>query len=335
MKPVPNVTGIVKAAEANNNDVAKETVKPTPILTNPKATPEKSPLDGIGEFDKAFLKSRRAYEPKYLKTGLPPAPETEVWDEGLEGYIVHEDTKHITPGHTSKTSQLWPGSKRKHAKRLETIATMDEGKPILSDTPKRTTDMSQPPLPPVVPKPPLPMGPPEPTPPKQSLIPPLPPTVTSPLKIAAVNSGITQSKPTLAYSTNLKRADTTTLRRQANWDRGEKSTVGLSKRQASLSYTSTPSIYNEDNGDLRGRVNELRDIRMNQENMSPWNQHKHLVHRTKRFVKVVSENEAMPYNIWPGRHGYNQIKGTSANVDRKRCRADHDRGPQWEPRPVD
>ena len=115
MKPVPNVTGIVKAAEANNNDVAKETVKPTPILTNPKATPEKSPLDGIGEFDKAFLKSRRAYEPKYLKTGLSTTPKTEVWDEGLEGFITHEGTKRRNPDHKFSSAKLWSGFKRIHA----------------------------------------------------------------------------------------------------------------------------------------------------------------------------------------------------------------------------
>ena len=135
-KPVANVTGKANAAEANNNDVAKKTVKPTPMPTDLKETPEWSPLDGIGEFDKAFPKSRRAYEPKYLITGLLPAPENEVWDEGLEGYIVHEDTNCITPGHTSKTLQLWPGAKRKHTKRPETIAKMDEGKPILLATTK-------------------------------------------------------------------------------------------------------------------------------------------------------------------------------------------------------
>ena len=139
------------------------------------------------------------------------APETEVWDEGLEGYIVHEDTKRITLGYTFSNAQLWPCSKRKHAKGPARTVTLDEGKPVLLATPKRNTDMSQPPLPPCVLKPPLPMGTPEPTPPQQSLIPPLPPIITSPLKIATVNSGLTQSKPALAYSTNLQKADTTIL----------------------------------------------------------------------------------------------------------------------------
>ena len=148
--------------------------------------------------------------------------------------------------------------------------------------------MSQPPLPPCVLKLPLPTGPPKPQPPQQSLIPPLPPQVTSPLKMAAVNSRMTQSKHALAYSTNLQKEDTTTRRRQADWDRAKNSTVGLPKRRASLSYTSTPSPSDEDHDDLRGKVNELHDNRKNQQNQ--------LVHRrTRRFVKVVSQGEAMPY----------------------------------------
>ena len=88
-----------------------------------------------------------------------------------------------------------------------------------------------------------------------------------------------------------------------------------------------PSPSDEDHDDLRGKVNELHDNRKNQKNL--------LVHRrTRRFVKVVSQGEAMPYNTSTRRNGYDQIKGTSANSDRERCGADDIRGPQWEPRSV-
>ena len=50
-KATKNVTGKAKATETYNNDAPKGTVKPTPILINPKATTEKSLRDGIGEFD--------------------------------------------------------------------------------------------------------------------------------------------------------------------------------------------------------------------------------------------------------------------------------------------
>ena len=52
-------------------------------------------------------------------------------------------------------------------------------------------------------------------------------------------------------------------------------------------------------------------------------------------MKVVSENETMPYNVSLGRNGYDHTKGTSANSDRERYGTDDDRGPQWDPRPVD
>ena len=52
-------------------------------------------------------------------------------------------------------------------------------------------------------------------------------------------------------------------------------------------------------------------------------------------MKVVSENETMPYNVSLGRNGYDHTKGTSANSDREQYGNDDDRGSQWDPRPVD
>ena len=60
------MTGKAKTTETNNNDVPKGAVKLKLIPTNPKVTAKKSPRDGIGEFDKVFPKSRRAFEAKYL-----------------------------------------------------------------------------------------------------------------------------------------------------------------------------------------------------------------------------------------------------------------------------
>ena len=57
--------------------------------------------------------------------------------------------------------------------------------------------------------------------------------------------------------------------------------------------------------------------------------------RAKRFVKVVSENKTMPYNVSSWRNGYNHTKGTSAKSDHERYGTDDDRSPQWDPRPVD
>jgi hypothetical protein len=114
-----------------------------------------------------------------------------------------------------------------------------------------------------------------------SIIPSLPEQIViNPLKLAAANPGVTKSKPH-QYSTK-KKADATSLRSQQNW---AQAAVSPPKRH-SLSYTDTPSISDEDPGDLRGLLNE-RHRREDQESQSL---RKTIV---KRLVKVVKENDAM------------------------------------------
>ena len=97
---VANVMGNSKTTETNNKNVSMGTVKLTPKPPSPKATDEKSPRDKIGEFNKVFPKSRRAFEAKYLKTGLLPAPEAEVWDEGLARFQKETSQRTRTNRHT-------------------------------------------------------------------------------------------------------------------------------------------------------------------------------------------------------------------------------------------
>ena len=99
-KPVANVMGNAKAVEKNNNDDPKGSRKlKNSNLPSPKVTAKKDPRGMVGKFAKVFQKSQRAFEAKYLKTGPLPAPEPNVWDESLEGFITHEGTKRLNLDH--------------------------------------------------------------------------------------------------------------------------------------------------------------------------------------------------------------------------------------------
>ena len=312
-KLVANLTGNAKATKINN--APKGTTQPTPASTNPKISPKENPRVEVGNFNKVFPKTQKAFDTKCLQAGTLSDIEAEVLDEGLEGYV--KDTKHV------KLEHMQPSSKRKHADGPHKRIKIDKAELVPQTTPKCSGDTSQPPLPRS--KTSTHDGTTEVSTTKitKAIITTvdtfLPPVVTSPLKPAAANSGVIHSKPVLAYSTNRKNEDTSPLRRTQNWVQA----VSPPKRKL-LSYTDTPSISDEDHGDLGGKVNELHDHRRNQENQS--------AKKTKRFVKVVSENETMPSSRG---NGYEHTKGTSAKSDRKQCGTDEDKSPQWDPRPID
>ena len=86
------------------------------------------------------------------------------------------------------------------------------------------------------------------------------------------------------------------------------------------------SISEEDHGDLRSYLNE-RHLRKDQESQPS--------SRTKRLVKVVSENDAMINDDSPRQNGYDHYRGTSTKSDRGRRGSGDGRSPVWDPKLVD
>jgi hypothetical protein len=249
-KPIANVTGKAKSVKAVGTGITTKDItsripkprqKPIPALLKIESSQEQTPQVDTGKVDKTFPQTHKNLDDQCQKTETTSDPEAEEWVDIVGGYVRH-----------AKIS-----SKRKHDDTTQKIAP---GKPelIRPISPKGNVDKSHPPLPPEITKPPLPTDSSESPPPKSpkktvppSIIPSLPKQIVIyPLKLAAANPGVTKSKPH-QYSTK-KKADATPLRSQQNW---AQVAVSPPKRH-SLSYTDTPSISDEDPGDLRSLLNE-------------------------------------------------------------------------------